>query len=50
MKRRFFTGTILFSPSIFAGTLKVETSPIPHAKILNFIKEDLKNEGKSSNT
>lgn len=49
MKKRFFTGailgTFLFTTSTFAGTLKVGASPIPHAEILNFIKEDLKNEG-----
>nr|MBP6063480.1 methionine ABC transporter substrate-binding protein [Fusobacteriaceae bacterium] len=31
--------------SLGATTLKVGASPVPHAEILNFVKEDLKNEG-----
>ncbi|WP_101474622.1 MULTISPECIES: MetQ/NlpA family ABC transporter substrate-binding protein [Fusobacterium] len=29
----------------FAGELKVGASPVPHAEILNLVKEDLKNQG-----
>lgn len=36
---------LVVSTSIFAGVLKVGASPVPHAEILNFVKEDLKKEG-----
>lgn len=49
MKRRFLTGailgTFLFTTGTFAGTLKVGASPVPHAELLNLVKEDLKKEG-----
>lgn len=49
MKRRFFIGailgTFLFTTGSFAGILKVGASPVPHAEILNYVKEDLKKEG-----
>lgn len=38
-------GMLLVSLNIIAGTLKVGASPVPHAEILQFIKEDLKKEG-----
>lgn len=49
MKKKFLTGailgTILLSSGSFAGTLKIGASPVPHAEILNYIKDDLKKEG-----
>lgn len=36
---------ILISANIFAGTLKVGATPVPHAELLNYLKSDLKKEG-----
>lgn len=38
-------GVLTLSTEILAGTLKVGASPVPHAEILNLVKEDLKKEG-----
>lgn len=40
-----FTAGILISSHLYAGTLKVGASPVPHAELLNLVKEDLKKEG-----
>ena len=49
MKRKIFTtlftAGVLISSQLYAGTLKVGASPVPHAELLNFVKEDLKKEG-----
>ena len=37
--------SILLSISALAETLKVGATPVPHAELLEFIKEDLKNDG-----
>lgn len=36
---------VLISTNLFAGTLKVGASPVPHAELLNYLKKDLKKEG-----
>ena len=36
---------LLISANIFAGTLKVGATPVPHAELLNYLKSDLKKEG-----
>ena len=36
---------LLISANIFAGTLKVGATPVPHAEILELIKPDLKKQG-----
>lgn len=40
-----FTAGILISSNLYAGTLKVGASPVPHAELLNLVKDDLKKEG-----
>lgn len=49
MKKKILTGailgTLLLTNGVFAGVLKVGASPVPHAEILNLVKEDLKKEG-----
>ena len=40
-----FTAGILISSHLYAGTLKVGASPVPHAELLNLVKEDLKKDG-----
>lgn len=46
-----FLGILLLLSSVtaFAGDLKVGASPVPHAEILNLVKEDLKGEGVNLN-
>ena len=31
---------VLISTNLFAGTLKVGASPVPHAELLNYLKKD----------
>lgn len=49
MKKSFKTllaaAFILAGASAFAGELKVGATPVPHAELLNLVKEDLKAEG-----
>ncbi len=33
---------LILSLGAFAGTLKIGASPVPHAEILNLVKDDLK--------
>ena len=40
-----FTAAILAATTLFAATIKVGATPVPHADILNLIKDDLKAEG-----
>ena len=35
----------LLAASLFAETIKVGATPVPHADILNLVKDDLKAEG-----
>ena len=39
------TGLLVMGSSIFAGELKVGATPVPHAELLNLVKEDLKSQG-----
>ena len=49
MKKSFKTllaaAFILVGATALAGELKVGATPVPHAELLNFVKEDLKSEG-----
>ena len=40
-----FTSAVLAATTLFAATLKVGATPVPHADLLNLIKDDLKAEG-----
>ncbi|WP_410208496.1 MetQ/NlpA family ABC transporter substrate-binding protein [Fusobacterium sp.] len=44
-KALLVTAFLTLGISVLAGELKVGASPVPHAEILNLVKEDLKNEG-----
>lgn len=49
MKKSFktllFTGLLILGTNLTAGELKIGATPVPHAELLNLVKEDLKNQG-----
>lgn len=49
MKKSFktllFTGLLILGTNLSAGELKIGATPVPHAELLNLVKEDLKNQG-----
>ena len=49
MKKSFKTlllaGLLVLGTNVLAGELKVGATPVPHAELLNLVKDDLKTQG-----